>query len=199
MLDPVATLDLAEQVTAAAKRLGFDAALIDAAALAVHRYTRGTEDIDLAVSVIPSTQLSALAQVLAGAGLHTRLRLPDDEDPLGGVLSVWAWDDEAGEPAGIVEVVNFFNPGRTGRNPARDAITRAATLEGGRLRCVTLEDLVALKLYAGGLTDLADVAQLLVHNPEADLDAVRAVAAPYDEGRHLEALIAEAARIRIGR
>lgn len=57
---------------------------------------------------------------------------------------------------------------------------------------------MALKVYAGGLTDLADIAQLLAHNPQADLDTVRAVAGPYDEGRHLEAVIAEAARIRAG-
>lgn len=196
MLDPAATLQLAEQITAAAKRLGFDAALIGAAALAVHRYTRGTEDIDLAISVNPSTQLKALQRVLAEAGLDTRLRLPDDQDPPGGVLSVWAWEDEAGEPLGIVEVINFCNPGRPGRNPANDAIARALTLDGGPLRCVTLQDLVALKLYAGGLADLADVTQLLAHNPEADLDAVRAAAGPYDHSGHLEALIAEAARIR---
>jgi len=107
MLDPAATLELAEQVAAAANQLGFDAVLIGAAALAVHRYTRGTEDIDLAVSVIPSTQLGALAQALAQAGLHTRLRLPDDDDPLGGVLSVWAWEDEDGEPAGIAEAARI--------------------------------------------------------------------------------------------
>jgi hypothetical protein len=147
----------------------------------VHRYTRGTGDIDLAVTVNPSTQLSALAQELMTAGFHTRLRLPDDDDPLGGVLGIWA-ADEYGEPADIVEVVNFLNPGRPHRNPAREAIARATTLEGGRLRCVGLEDLVALKLYAGGLSDLADIAQLLAHNPEVDLDAVRAVASEYDEG-----------------
>jgi hypothetical protein len=199
MLDPAATLALAEQVADAANRLGFDTALIGAAALAVHRYTRGTEDIDLAVAVNPSTQLSALAQALSGSGLRTRLRLPDDDDPLGGVLTIWASEDDGGEPVDIVEVVNFCNPSRVARNPARDAIARATTLAGGRLRCVGLEDLIALKLYAGGLTDLADVAQLLARNPEADLDAVRAVAGQYDEGGHLDALITEAARIRARR
>lgn len=196
MLDPAATLALAEQVAATAQRLGFESALIGAAALAVHRYTRGTEDIDLAVSVDPRSQLVQLSRSLADAGLHTRLRLADDEDPLGGVLSVWASESAEGEPQDVIEVVNFHNPLRPVRNPARGAIARATVLDGGPLRCVTLEDLIALKLYAGGLTDLADVAQVLAHNPEADLDAIRTAARPYDERGRLEALIAEAEKIR---
>src|SRR5690606_20748743 len=64
MLDPAATLKLAERVAEEAARLGFEAVLIGAAALAVHRYTRGTEDIDLAVVVDPHVQLRALEQAL---------------------------------------------------------------------------------------------------------------------------------------
>jgi hypothetical protein len=90
MLDPAASLALAEQVAQAAKQLGFDTALIGAAALAVHRYTRGTD-----------------------------------------------------------------NPGRIVDTPAGAAIARAQPLPGSSLRCVTIEDLVALKLYAGGLADHA--------------------------------------------
>lgn len=128
MLDPAATLALTERVADAARRLGFDTALIGAAALAAHRYMRGTEDIDLAVAVNPSAQLPALEQVLAESGLCTRLRLPDDDDPLDGVLSIWSSEDEDGEPAGMVKVVNFFNPGRPGRNPAWEAIARSVAL-----------------------------------------------------------------------
>jgi hypothetical protein len=196
MLDPAATLALAERVAATARQLGFEAVLIGAAALAVHRYTRGTEDIDLAVSVDPATQLGPLSRALAAAGLHTRLCLPDQDDPLGGVLSVWASKPADDEPQDVIEVVNFFNPLRPVRNPASDAISRAVELDGSPLRCVTLPDLIALKLYAGGLTDLADVVQVLAHNPDTDLDAIRAKAQAYDEGGHLEALIAEAARTR---
>jgi uncharacterized membrane protein len=55
MLDPAQSIALAERVVTAARQLGFETALIGAAALAVHRYTRGTEDIDLAVAVDPHT------------------------------------------------------------------------------------------------------------------------------------------------
>jgi hypothetical protein len=62
-------------------------------------------------------------------------------------------------------------------------------LPGSPLRCVTIEDLVALKRYAGGLSDHTDIVQLLARNPDADLAAIRATAAPFDAGGQLEALI----------
>jgi len=199
MLDPAATLALAEQIAEAARRLGFETALIGAAALAVHRYTRGTEDIDLATCVDPRTQLGALENTLVSVGLRTILRLPDDDDPLGGVLVVWASEDEDGQPTDVVEVVNFSNPGRPLRTPAAAAIARALPLPDSGLRCVTIEDLVAFKLYAGGLADHADIVQLLAHNPDADLASIRAVAAPFDRGGNLEALIEQASMSRVGR
>lgn len=192
MLDPRALLALAEQVAVAAKRIGFDTALIGAAALAVHRYTRGTEDIDLAAFVDPHRQLSALERELSASGLHTCLRLPDDEDPLGGVLQVWEFLDEAGEPADVVEVVNFHNPGRIVSTPAPAAIARAMVLPDSPLRCVMIEDLIALKLYAGGLADHADIVALLARNPDVDLAAVRKAAAPFDASDCLEGLIGQA-------
>ena len=195
MLDPNATLTLAERVAAAAERLGIPTALIGGTALAVYRYTRGTEDIDLASYVDPFTHLGRLERALASEGLHTRLNHPDDDDPLGGMLSVWEREDAAGEAVDIVEVVNFLNPSRTNESPARAAIARATTLSSARLRCVTLPDLIALKLYAGGAEDLGDIVQLLARNADADLGSIRAIAAPFDPDGRLEALIAEAAQL----
>lgn len=195
MLDPAKSLALAEQVAATARQLGFDSALIGSAALAVHRYTRGTEDIDLAIAVDPHRDLAAISEALTACGLQTRLRLPDDEDPLGGVLTVWASVDEEGEPEDVVEVVNFLNPARPARTPATTAIARAKALPDSPLRCVTLEDLIAFKLYAGGLMDHADIVELLARNPDADLASIRSVATPFDAGRQLETLIEQAAAI----
>jgi hypothetical protein len=41
------------------------------------------------------------------------------------------------------------------------------------LRLVPLPHLVALKLYAGGMKSRADVVELLVRNPTADVTAIR--------------------------
>ena len=193
MLDPARSLALAEQVASTARRLGIETALIGAAALAVHRYTRGTEDIDLAANVNPDAQLAALDRELAAAGLRTVLRLPDDDDPLGGVLSVSAGDDPDDQTGGMVEVVNFLNPARNASTPAGAAIARAEAIPGSPLRCVSIADLVALKLYAGGLSDHADIIELVARNPDTDLSAVRAVAAPHDRDHVLDRLLDEAA------
>lgn len=198
MLNPDQTLVLAERVALAAESLGIANALIGAAALAVHGYTRGTEDIDLATAVPPDTRLEALARALEAEGLCTRLRMPDEDDPIGGVLTVWSSVDESGHPMDIVEVVNFFNPLRPTSNPARSAIARAEPLSGVHLRCVSLPDLVALKLYAGSLADHADIVEVLARNADPDLDEVRSAATPFDRGHRLEQLIDEAERLRRG-
>lgn len=188
---------LAERVAKAAHQLGIDTALIGAAALAAHHYVRGTDDIDFATSVDPRTTLQELQEALVHGGLHAKLNMPDDEDVLGGVLGVWEREDAEGAPLEVVEVVNFYNPYRPRPNPAARAIRNAVPLEeGSRLRYVRLPDLVALKLYAGGRTDLADIGELLVKNPNADVAKIRETAAPYDRDDNLERLIEEA-RIRI--
>lgn len=191
---------LAERVAEVARQLGIEMALIGAAALAAHNYVRGTNDVDLATAVDPRTTLRELQEALTKLALHTKLNMPDEDDVLGGVLGVWEHEDEEGTPVDVVEVVNFHNPYRPRPNPAARAIGNAMPLEAGSpLRYVRLPDLVALKLYAGGRTDLADIGELLVKNPEADVNEIRSAAAPYDRDDNLERLIAEARARAFGR
>lgn len=196
MLDPARSLALAERVADIARELGFESALIGAGALAVHRYTRGTEDIDLAVVVDPGQQLASLARKLCDSGLHATVRLADDEDPLGGVITIRPSLDEQGGQDDRVEVVNFRNPGNPVRNPGPGALARARPLPESALRCVTVEDLVALKLYAGGLADHADIVELLARNPDIDPAQVRAIASPFDATGILEGLMEQAVQRR---
>jgi hypothetical protein len=90
---------------------------------------------------------------------------------------------------GLVQIISY-----AGRFPAviEDAV-RVATLvvrEGSPLRIVPIPHLIALKLYAGGYKSKADIVELLVRNPDLDLDEVRTVCARYGlDG--LEELIAE--------
>jgi hypothetical protein len=171
-------LELAERVADVARGLGIETALIGALALAVHNYVRATQDADLATHV-PLYDLMRLDEALTAAGLKTRLRKPDDEDDLGGVLRVWEHEDDDEEPIEPVEVVNFLNKLRPRRSPAREALARAVELDEARVRCVLLQDLIALKLDAGGRSDLADVVAVLRSNPGADLDAIRATCKSY--------------------
>ncbi|HVZ33142.1 MAG TPA: hypothetical protein VG963_12000, partial [Polyangiaceae bacterium] len=89
--DPL--IQLAERVASIAAELGIATALIGATALAAHNDVRSTADIDLATAVDPFRELSALRKRLEAEGLHTELRLPDEEDSSGGVLEVRARAD----------------------------------------------------------------------------------------------------------
>ncbi len=172
-------IDLAERVATIARGLGIETVLIGAYALAAHRYVRATLDIDLA-TVVPLPELERLQRAVEEAGCSTKLSLPDDQDPLGGCLSVWEHADDDGEPIEPVEVVNYLNPFQPRVTPATDAIKHALSItEKPALRYPRLEDLIALKLYAGSLRDLADVVDVLVQNPDADLDAIRATCKRY--------------------
>lgn len=190
--DPIA---LAEQVASIARGLGIETALIGAYALAVHHYVRGSSDIDLASDVLLD-DLRRLRRAIEEQGLHSELRSPDADDDLGGVLVVWTRVDEDGDPLEPLDVVNFRNPYRPRSTPATAAIREAVAIpEHPSLRCPRLADLIALKLDAGGRQDVADVVQLLVHNPDADLAAIRQTCVIYGFGQ-IEELIAEASELQ---
>lgn len=123
--------------------------------------------------------------------------MPDDEDPLGGVLEVWEHEDDEGDPIHSVEVVNFTNPFRPHPNPGSAAVRNATSIgDESPLRFVSIPDLVALKLYSGGRRDQNDVVELLVRNPDADRERIRSACAPFGLADALEALLVEADRAR---
>lgn len=187
------SVQLAERIATTALDLGIETAVIGALALAVHKYVRATDDIDLATSVDVYTSLRELGERLRGMGLLVELRTPDGDDPLGGVLRVWEREDQDGEPFEPVDVVNFRNPHRSNVTPAERAIKSAIAVDpASSLRYVQLADLIALKLYAGGAEDLGDIVAVLRRNPDANLDEIRARSARFDKTGRLEALIAEA-------
>ena len=184
--DPL--IDLAERVAGMAADLDIQTALIGGMALAVHNYVRGTDHVDLAAAVDPFKALRMLRQQLDAEGLRTELDLPDANDPLGGVLRVRAHAND--DP---VDIVNFLNPLRPLPNPGQEAIQTAPLIGGSKsLRCATLPHIIALKLYAGGRRDHADVVELLRRNPAADRGLIRGVCINYGSVQVLEELIREA-------
>jgi hypothetical protein len=181
MSQPDDLLQAAEKILAVLARPHIDAVVIGAAALAAHHYVRQTDGIDLGVNAdVP--KLRAVVKSLRDEGLEAELREPDGEDPLGGVIDVSGG-------FGLVQIVSF-----SGRFPAviEDAV-RLSTLvvrENSLLKIVPIPHLIALKLYARGHKSKAGIIELLVRNPEVDLDDVRSVCARYTLGG-LEELIAE--------
>ncbi len=147
--------------------------------MSVHRFIRSTEDADLATAVeLP--ELRRVVEALHADGLKATLRTPDEDDELGGVITVWIREDEDGDPIEPVEIINFVNPWRRRRNPATEGIrTSTVIADRATLRCVGLAILIALKLDAGAPKDLVDVSELLQRNRDANLDEIRAVAERY--------------------
>jgi hypothetical protein len=171
------TLEVGEQVAQMLTRHGIRSAVIGAMAMAAYNYPRATEDFDLATDADPFAQLPAIAEELKRLGYSVALRLPDAEDSLGGVLDITGPDFD------LVQVVNFFNPlapslGMVGR----DAVAAASGTgePGSALRLISLPHLIALKLYAGGNSNVRDVLELLTRNPDVDRQRIRELASRFD-------------------
>ncbi|MBL4689131.1 MAG: nucleotidyl transferase AbiEii/AbiGii toxin family protein [Nannocystaceae bacterium] len=157
---------LAEEVNAILEELEVNALLIGGAALAAHNYARTTTDIDLGVST-PLAQLRKVSEAIEAKGLKAELREPDGDDHLSGVVDV---------EGGAVQIVNF---GETFPAAIQDALREAPPYDG-RLRAISLPYLIVLKVYAGlGPKSRRDVEELLLANPDADRQAIRALCSKY--------------------
>ncbi len=163
-------LRAAEDVVQILGRLRVDAVVIGAVAMAGHHYVRLTHDIDLGVNADLQT-LREIASNLCASGFKAELREPNGHDPLGGVIDITG-------AFGSLQIISFAE-----RFPAviEDALrtTTLALRPGSPLKLVPLPQLVALKLYAGGLKSKADILELLRRNPEADIDEIRNVCRRY--------------------
>ena len=160
----------AERIAALLEAEGIGVVVIGAVALAAHRYVRFTRDVDLGVNA-DLQRMRHLQETLLSRGYDATFHEPDREDPLGGVIDVVG-------PFGMVQIVSFAD-----RFPA--AISDALAGEAirirpdGGLRVMPIAQLVALKLYAGGLKSLADIVELLLRNPEVDLQEIGATCRRY--------------------
>ncbi|CAN5318491.1 hypothetical protein BH23VER1_BH23VER1_20630 [soil metagenome] len=171
MSQPVALLDAAENVLAILRQaLQTDAVVIGAIALAAHRYVRFTEDVDLGINAEPD-MFREIGKALGDNGYQVALHEPGADDPLSGVIDVRG-------TFGLIQIVNF---GQTFPAVIRDALRDAilTVRPGSHLRLAPLPQLVAMKLYAGGLKSQADIVELLARNPDADLDEIRAICRGY--------------------
>lgn len=152
-----------EKVAEIANGLGIQLLIIGAAALAGHRYIRATQDIDLAGN-ISVTQFHQLADALSENGYATELHLPDQQDPLAGVLNVTC-------PAGLIQIISYHD-----RFPAviEDALNIADLRfsDSSSICIIPLSHLVVLKLYAGGLKSKLDIIEVLKRNPQVDLNDI---------------------------
>lgn len=161
---PQTNLQVAERVASLLASEDIHTLVIGAVALAAHRYIRFTEDIDLGVNA-DLHQMQRLTEKLRAEGYLVEFRRPDGDDPLSGVIDISG-------SFGLVQIISF-----DGTFPAaiRDALQGEdlRIRPGSPLRIAPISQLVALKLYAGGLKSHADILELLRRNPETDLESLR--------------------------
>ena len=182
MEDSYPILRAAEEILHCLHAHQVDAVVIGAVALAAHRYVRQTEDLDLGVNA-SVRKLHELTDSLRKAGYQAELHEPDADDPLGGVIDIEG-------PFGFIQIISYAD-----KFPAviDDALreARLTARPGSPLKLVPLPHLIALKLYAGGTKSKADVLELLMRNPELDVEVLRELCQTY-RLRGLEELITEA-------
>ena len=142
-------------------------ALIGAGALAVHGIPRSTYDIDLLATsarVLDDTLWASMVE----QGVDVDVRRGDRSDPLRGVVRLKQGTDRD------VDIV-------VGRHHWQgDVIARArrARIQGEEVPVALKNDLILLKLFAGGHQDMWDIEQLLV---DGDADVHAAVDAAISE------------------
>ena len=137
---------------------GVSFAVIGAAAMSARGFPRQTLDLDLLTTDARVLQ----AEFWRGVSPAPEVRIGDSDDPLRGVVR---FDDPH------IDLV-------VGRSSWQsDALLRAQemTLGDAKLPVVTLADLIALKLDAGGYRDAADVSMMLARATPEDIRQIDAV------------------------
>jgi hypothetical protein len=148
------------EVVAALSAAGIECALIGAMALAARGVPRSTLDIDLLVMRPEALDRQTWAALLE-RGAPIEIRRGDASDPLEGIIRFRSDQGPA------IDVVVGRGRWLLGVMERAEALAFAGT----RVRVATAADLVLLKLYAGGPSDLWDIEQLLASEDAASLVA----------------------------
>jgi len=164
-------------------RQGVSYAVIGAMAAAAHGVVRASLDADALVS-LQVREADGLRRSFDAAGFITELRIGDPDDPIPALLAVRDTHDNR------VDLLI----GLRGLDP--EAMSRASEVAfvDGVLRIVGREDLIAMKVFAGGPQDLADARAAIQLDQEAlDLKLLRRLSARFGRSaeRALEALLAD--------
>lgn len=170
-------------VLQALARLSVPNAIVGGFAVSFHGVVRGTDDADAAIW-LKGTSLDegGLLRELKSSGFQAELRTGESEDPIAAVIVV---HDKYGNRTDLLLGVR-------GMDPAASSRAVSSTLLGSPIRVIGAEDLIAMKIFAGGGQDIDDVKKVLqVTGPRLDLDLVRHLTRRYGAGeaRILDRLI----------
>ncbi len=163
----------------ARERIGY--AVIGAMAAAIHGVVRASTDADVVLS-LGGRKGSDLEQQFKSAGFQTEFRLGGVDDPIPAVLQL---SDAFKNRVDLLVGLRGLEP---------DAFSRAIEVkfQGASVRIISLEDFIAMKVFAGGPQDMSDARNAIRAGRQAlDLVLVRRLAKRYgrDASEGLEALL----------
>jgi hypothetical protein len=145
------------------QKIGY--AVIGAMAASVHGAIRGTADADALLAITPA-KLGQLEKVLKRRGFKTALRHGDPDDPIPALLEITDRYDNR------VELL----AGLRGLDPQAFARSITIAFRRSTLRIIGREDFIAMKCFAGGPQDIADVREVLnAADAPIDLDLLRRI------------------------
>jgi predicted nucleotidyltransferase len=158
-----------------------DYAVIGAMAASIHGVVRASTDADVVLS-LGGRKGSDLEQQFRSAGFQTEFRLGGVDDPIPAVLQV---SDVFKNRVDLLVGLRGLEP---------DAFSRAIEVkfQGTSMRVISLEDFIAMKVFAGGPQDMSDARYAIRAARQAlDLVLVRRLAKRYgrDASEGLEALL----------
>jgi predicted nucleotidyltransferase len=135
-------------------------ATIGALAVAYHGLYRASLDADALISLKGADlDLEGLAGILRGRGLSVDVRMGEEGDPLGFVLRI---TDGRSNQVDLIGGILRLDPDFFQRSTEDE-------FDGMRFRMASPEDLIALKVYAGGPKDIED-AKGVIEVQEAGID-----------------------------
>lgn len=158
-----------------------DYAVIGAMAASIHGVVRASLDADVVLS-LGSRKRSDLELEFKSVGFHTELQIGGVDDPISAVLKLMD---------GFKNKVDLL-VGLRGLEP--EAFSRAieVKLQGAPIRIISLEDFIAMKVFAAGPQDMADARNAIRAGRDSlDLALVRRLAMRYgrDASLGLEELL----------
>lgn len=146
-------------------------AVVGALAVAFHGVPRSTNDGD-AIIWLKQTENSGrgLTERLEAAGYHAELRAGDPDDPIIGAIAI---QDEHLNRMDLLL-------GIRGMDLAADERSVSGNLFGASVRFAGAEDLIAMKVFAGGPSDIDDVQGILhVSGQSVDRELLSRLARQY--------------------
>jgi hypothetical protein len=153
------------------QQLGVPAAIVGALAVSYHGVPRSSVDADAAIWLQGTGKNAVDVQnALAASGYKVRLSCGESDDPIAGVLII---EDDYGNVVDLLIGIRGMDP---------DAQTRcvSSALLEYPVRIIGAEDLVGMKLFAGGPQDVSDARGILRTSRESlDFDLLHKVAQRY--------------------